>query len=386
MSVVYSPPVSATMPTGNVVYSNAVTATIPAAAPGGLTPGAIALVSVTSTSVTLRWSAATGGTAPRTSQLQASADGVAWSAVSGATGTSYTDTTVSGPQRKLYRVAQTDADSTVVFTDPLTVDVPVVAVCWINDARVEDLGLEVEDLSGYNDGTAPSFGTLSFPGMVGGYATGPGTTDARVVRLAAYLTPASLAEQEAALDTVADALQGVLELRFGDAPDKVLLGIAGKPAWQPLGVGMVDGEGIVTVDITCADPTKRSRYPTSVSFGSVRKPLPVGTLSSVGLLQVMGPATNPVVTIRGANGEVSSQLGFTATLTNAEYLEVDLGRKTVAKVTSGTRAGALASWDGSTDFFALDPGDADRAAGSYATAECSGGGTAILHYFLRYSS
>ena len=87
-----------------------------------LVAGTLSPISHTSTTATLSWTNATGGTAPITAQLQRSLTGVnTWSNVGGATSSPVTDTALDVATGYDYRVAFTDATPTTLYSTTVTI-------------------------------------------------------------------------------------------------------------------------------------------------------------------------------------------------------------------------------------------------------------------------
>ncbi len=92
-------------------------------------PGTLSEISHTNTGATLSWTSGTGGRAPVTAQLQRSPSGAGtWSNVSGATASPSTDTGLSASTAYDYRVAFTDALSTVAYSNTFTITTNATAV------------------------------------------------------------------------------------------------------------------------------------------------------------------------------------------------------------------------------------------------------------------
>lgn len=255
-------------------------------------------------------------------------------------------------------------------------------VVYVNDIDVESItGVTIANMEQWASGIRFARPGIGVPGRVGQIvAAGQATAEPRVVTLALLITAATVAARDAVLTSVMDLFHGIVELRFGDAPDKVIEGVLSSESvagaagrWA-----FAFPDLLLTLEIICHDPSKRDRYVQSAAFGASAIAIPLGTLASVGTILIMGAATNPVLTYRSGSGLSVQTMSFTATLTTAEYLEIDLARETVARVSSGTRVVNLALWTAG-DFPVLDPAD------GAATLEVTPG-SAILYHHRRWRS
>ena len=109
-----------------------------AAFPASLTAGIISEITSSATTETLAWTSATGGTNPVSAQLQRSPVGAGtWSNVSGATTSPATDTGLSPSTSYDYRVVFTDAASTTVYSNTLSVTTTIATTTYT--VQVDDL-------------------------------------------------------------------------------------------------------------------------------------------------------------------------------------------------------------------------------------------------------
>ena len=119
-----------------------------------LTAGTLSFTSQTSTSATVSWTAASGGTAPITAQLQRSAHGAgSWSNVSGATATPATDTGLSSNTSYDYQVVYTDAASSTATSNTVTVTTSNTITYNVQQADLWD--------NGYDNVNAPKQSTFA---------------------------------------------------------------------------------------------------------------------------------------------------------------------------------------------------------------------------------
>lgn len=259
-------------------------------------------------------------------------------------------------------------------------------VAYINDAPLTDLGLYVTAHPRWLSSAAYSFPVATLPGSMGGIASDVATVEPMGFSITARLVPASLTAREEAINAVQQRLKGLLEVRYADQPDKVLEGWLDSVEVEPqaAGQGFVDPGLLVALNFRSARPYKRDRYGRAVAFGSTRTEVKLGDLPSAGLVRIMGAATNPVLTYRGTNGEALKTLGFTITLNSTDFLEVDLGKRTIYKSVSGTRT-RVDSVRTSGYFFNLDPHDGTPEFDDFPTLEVSAG-SGLITYHRNWSS
>jgi len=123
------------------------------------------------------------------------------------------------------------------------------------------------------------------------------------------------------------------------------------------------------------EPTTRA-----LAVAATRYAVPLGTAPSTPVIRIMGAATNPVLTYRDAGGASVRSITFTATLTSSEYLDIDMRRGRVQRVTSGTAANGIGLITGGDFPWALDPQDGDYGTSSWPTVEVSAGTGEVLWY------
>jgi lysophospholipase L1-like esterase len=120
-----------------------------------LSAGILSETSHTSSSTTVSWTNASGGTAPIATQLQRSPSGTGtWSNVSGATTSPVTDTGLSSSTAYDYRVVYTDSVPTTVYSNTITITTSVASTTYtIQQADLWD--------NGYDNVSAPRQSTFS---------------------------------------------------------------------------------------------------------------------------------------------------------------------------------------------------------------------------------
>jgi phage-related protein len=259
---------------------------------------------------------------------------------------------------------------------------------WINDVSAEDLGFASGDASALEQWGAAldvNFRSSPVPGFSGHIVGGSPTSPPRIVPLSAVISADTIGERNALLQTLMSNLQGRLELRFSDEPDRILYGVCTKAvssgasdAWS---FALPDLR--VSVEITCMDAAKYDRNVQTLAFGSARQSMPMGNMPHDGTLYIMGAATTPVITYRNMAGD-SVQTMTLSTLGGDDYYAIDLLRKKITRYDATVASDALDEWTAG-DFPVFDPGDCDVEAGIYPTLEVSSG-SGLLVYRRRWSN
>lgn len=114
-------------------------------------------------------------------------------------------------------------------------------------------------------------------------------------------------------------------------------------------------------------------YVVAATGAANRIDVPIGTGPSTPLLRLFGSATNPIVTLRNAIGDILKQVTYTVTLDADDYLESDSDLQTHVLSNNGSASFADSVPGTGDPFFYLDPRDADRAGGAAHTFEVSAG-------------
>lgn len=249
---------------------------------------------------------------------------------------------------------------------------------WIDDTRLDSLGLYVEDLSTRWHAPSRQFPTLAVPGLAGSVLTAEPTTGPRQLTITASLDPA--ARTLPALQSAIDALQeltghGLVRITVDDdenAP-RVIEGVCTECQIAPVVHPLVTQVARVTLTLVCPRPTWEDVAPQVVALGSTPTPIPIGTAESGGVIWIAAPAwsanvVTPVVTLRAASGRQLATLTWAGTLTaGTDALALDLDRSTAIKYASGTASNAIASLSG--DFFPLTPPQGAPRFASYPTLQ-----------------
>lgn len=266
---------------------------------------------------------------------------------------------------------------------------------YINDRPLSDFGLE----------PVSSDGRLSFAGGGLQLATIPETAGAQIVRsefnrprrltIPVRLRGDTLAGYFTNRDTLAEQLQGALEVRFSDVgqlAERILYcqyedfrvsGNAGEgPEWQ-------NRVRLGELSLVAGNPYFVDRYALTTGSGEVL----VGTAPNFELTTWLGGAiTSPItITLKDFRGTTIKALKWTGTINAGEWLEIRHQLAMVRKYTAvGTGVNAYNGANGVLDetitdfgFFEVSPDLADRANSAWPTITITGGAAVSLHNVYR---
>lgn len=258
----------------------------------------------------------------------------------------------------------------------------------INGQTLAALGLTTREHPGWLDAPAQTRTYTGIPNLLGVTAANYSTTPVREMRLLANLKLANLTDRAAALAKLQDALAGLLTLRFDDTPGRIVRAIAGQvtsASWAPQLAMTAGGASlIVSVPFVSIDTASYDDNPRVIAIQTTSTEIELGTLPSPGLVQWSGSwtsATTRTLVYRGHNGIAYGTMTLTAqaTLGSDEYIEIDLGRQYITKVSNvGVRSDA-ANWLTAGDWFVPESSDYYRPGSRWATLEVSAGVCIFLY-------
>lgn len=253
-------------------------------------------------------------------------------------------------------------------------------VCWINDTDVDSLGLELRDgTAGWLDGGLVQRNLVLIPGRHGAHASDYGMKQPRMIRLVGQLDPSTVTGRLSEVDTVMDHLQGELEVRFGDAPNKVMTGWCRAVRTVEMQPSFIIPDLIMTVEIECDDPVKYDRYGRIVSFGTAGAEVPLGTEQSYGTVEIMGAASQPILYYKDQTGTQQEYMSFSNTLAAGAWMKIEMDRKRIRLFsTGGTETNGMSSL-ASGDFFMAHPAHGNKATDTWPTLSLSTGTGRILY-------
>lgn len=249
---------------------------------------------------------------------------------------------------------------------------------YVNGYDTSRLGLVVEQVDGWMDGLTAQRRTSKLPGRVGAIPLAPDTeTTPRTLTVqgALWPKPESLAAVRQALLDLKERLgRGLLELSFVDQADKFLHALVQQHQVVATRPQFASPYSRISVQFFCPDPLIYAVQPSVVGFAAARSSVPLGTACSTPTIRIMGPAVNPVLTYRKADGTSRQTMTFTVTLGTNDYLEIDCELMQVSLYQAGVGAqnNAANLWT-SGDFPLFDPQDGDAYASVWPTLEVSAG-------------
>jgi hypothetical protein len=262
-----------------------------------------------------------------------------------------------------------------------------VPTIYLNDTPIEALGLSLAEGGPLLGGFSVTRATQSWQGRAGGIASPVGTVGPRVVRMVADARVASAAARLALMDALADTLTGLIEVRYEDAPDRVLRGtarvfeaaVAMAPSWVNL-------DPRVVVEIECPNAARVDVEPRSVVLGATPAAVPVGTLPHGGRVFLTGAAAGALSTetrlrYRGVSGVLLGELVLLPALLAGEFLTIDLDAPSLVRTTTAGVTSNVYGWKTGGAFFRPAPRDGVRSADAWGTLELTAG--AGLYVYAR---
>lgn len=249
----------------------------------------------------------------------------------------------------------------------------------VNGYDLAASGLAVAVWQGVEDSPRRRIASTSLLGRDGGLVGwGDVTTGTKDVVVTGTLLASSVANRVSQWTAIKSRLeQGLLELVFGDSPDRRLLAYCVGAEFQPASNQMTDMGGRVTLSFTAPFPYRESLEPVIAGFTSASTPMPVGTGPSSPVIQLMG-GTNPLLTYRDQSGVIRAQMALTITLPSDAYLEIDMSAATIKQWQGGIGTNKISALSAGT-FFALEGRDADLLTSQWPTLETSSGTGVALY-------
>ena len=262
---------------------------------------------------------------------------------------------------------------------------------YLNETPLSAIGVYVMQMGSALSAPSRDFPTLAIPGRQGGLLSADPTTPARTLTLSVTVAPAArtIAARQAAEDQLRSlAMRGLVAITVDDDVNepRVIEGVCTACELAPSGRAHPVDATVTsgTVTFLCPDPTWRDRTQQIVSLPyNVAVPVAMGTAPTGGIIRIGAPAwsadlTGVSIAYNGISGAEGGGISLTGALVaGTDYLEIDLDRMTVIKVSSGTSTNAI-SWISSGGFWGMDVNDGDVLSGVYATLKASAfGGTCV---------
>lgn len=260
-------------------------------------------------------------------------------------------------------------------------------VLFINDFDPEEvLSFKVTKVRNHLAGVARGFTTQGIPGAFGEVLSPTVSAPGKGITLTGRASVASLTAREAWLNKAQRYLNGRLELRFVDQPDKVQDAVLSDLSAEPENDrSFVDPTLEIRMSFTCPNAWKRDRYAQVLTFGSTRTEIPLGDLPSGGLLKVMGTASAPTIRYRGASGEVLEEIVMATAPGTTGTWEFDLDRRILTQNSAGTVAVSNDDFPSGYYWFQPDPADGREEWGAGPTLETTQG-TGVYIYERRWNA
>lgn len=244
---------------------------------------------------------------------------------------------------------------------------------YVNNCDTAGLGLVVDGVSGFFDGSSRTDQLVEFPqGAGAALSTAPARTATREVTVEGTLPAASRSALEAAKHQLkALCSPGTVQLRLV-SQDVVFYGRLVGIQLQHFAPQLRDARNAARVSLRfqCADPYAYDRSPQLIGFGSTPVAMPLGTAPARGrshwgaLITILGPATTPSLREYDAGMNLKRSMAFTWSPTANDAIEIDLAKGLVTRIQSGVRDNGLSYLSAGWEFPRLDP----ETDGDYATS------------------
>lgn len=261
----------------------------------------------------------------------------------------------------------------------------------LNDAALEDYGLVLYEGGPYLGGMQRRRTIEPWPGRVGGVAASTSTTGPSVLRFVTDTRVTTEAQRTALLDQYADTLCGTVEVRYADAPGRVMRGLCrAYEADVPAPPRWVNIAPRIVVEIECPIAHRWDAQPQSLVLGATPMPVPVGTLSHGGVVRLTGAAAGALsgetrLRYRGISGVLLAELVLNVALLSGEHLVIDLDRGTLTRVSTAGVLTDVYAWKTGGSWFKLFPRDSARVLDAFATLEVTAG-VALYHFRRNWSN
>lgn len=178
---------------------------------------------------------------------------------------------------------------------PLPVGRPRIPVaCWINNTPCEWLGLTLQRAPQWMSGGAAGATSIERqPGLSGGRYVPLREASDLTITLQGRFRGLTLETRSTAANMFTNALRGMLEIRFPDAPTHVVRGVASPAVITPArdNAQFAEPDMLISVDIHCADTARYSQNARQIVLGTIPVPVPLGSLPSGGDIYVLGALT-----------------------------------------------------------------------------------------------
>jgi hypothetical protein len=258
---------------------------------------------------------------------------------------------------------------------------PTPTALYLNELDLGTLGFVVEAVDGLRDGPSVKWPTVTLPGRAGALVLdGRPSSAPRQITIHGTLRGGTVAGLMTALGQLQGVLRGgALELRAVDTTDRMVLCRYRERSTVGTFPQLTSPDAKVVIALEAADPYWYARQPTMVvGPAAFRVSCPLGAVPSAPVTQILGAATNPVLTYRNSAGDSQGTMGFTVTLASTDYLEIDHHHRRITTYASGVSSDGTALFT-SGDWLTLYPEDGDSVLSVWPTLETSAGSLVVSY-------
>lgn len=256
----------------------------------------------------------------------------------------------------------------------------------LNGVDVAELGFGVARVEGFRRGPEAAWTSVSRPQMPGAVPVGR-TYAPRPIDIVGSIKGDSLEDLQERLDQLVGlaAARQPCEIVLAGLNDAKKIEADFR---EPYVTEMPGGQwAILLWDLSLSFVATRNPFwqeLTATDIGPIQTTpvaLPQGTGPSYPVVRIAGPATDPVVIVRDRTGAEYGRMGFTATLSNGEYLVIDTRRFTVYRNTTGLPnvGDSVPHLWTSGEFFHVPTEVFNHHAEAWPSAACSSGSARFIY-------
>jgi hypothetical protein len=234
---------------------------------------------------------------------------------------------------------------------------------WINGRDIVDFRCVATSLSGWSDLSSAQLDAVAISGRAGSWLAIPATYPRRTMRFGLYFTPTSVATRKTELDALMLALQGVIEVRINDDPNRFVYARVASSSLEGVGsASLAIREALLDLQLESTDPyfyALVAEVTHILCDGATYTAVPVGTAPQGGFLRLVGAGTSPcTIVIADRAGTPRYTMTLTTTWTAAEYVDIDFDQWTITRWNNVTSTNIMATLGTTETFPIFDPGDA----------------------------
>lgn len=191
-------------------------------------------------------------------------------------------------------------------------------IVFLNGVDVTDLGLMPTAAPGWSDAARNEFNLQTVPGRRGRIPSRMVSSPERYIEIHGMIHGDTWQERSKKLDDLTGYCAGQVDIRFGDRPDRFIIGAFEEARTAPTAPGAESLPGAwwnVVLRFVCPDPVFYAVEESEiVGIGSSPTVIPMGTLPSAGVLTISG-GTNPVIRGYRSNDELIGEMTFSGDFT-----------------------------------------------------------------------